>query len=71
MDVAAEVGRCIKCKEPCYIECSKCYCILLFHDQLHNCPVPASNNNDDSLPPVEICDSCEKKMGKQQHRKCF
>jgi hypothetical protein len=49
-------GHCIYCNARCFIECSKCYAILTYHGEWHNCP--DGDYNNDNHHDFEKCDEC-------------
>ena len=44
-------GTCSQCGEHCFIECAKCFAMLLEKGQEHNCP-----EGGDEV--IELCDRC-------------
>ncbi len=53
------VGVCRECDGACFIECSKCYCLLLFEGMSHNCPEDDDEGYYDELEYVQFCEHCE------------
>ena len=51
-------GHCFSCSKVIYIECGKCYAILMYLGQKHNCPDIDDGFFDDCDESVQLCDTC-------------
>ena len=60
-----QFGVCQACQHPCYLECRKCFAILRYCGEKHNCPDPDEIClKEDSSN--QLCDTCEENLNMKQ-----
>lgn len=56
-------ASCCECSKPCLIECGKCYSVLEYLGQKHNCPDNDEGFFDENDGSSSICPECEECEG--------
>ena len=50
---------CVICKTPCILECGKCFVVLQYLGQKHNCPDTDDGYFDELESNLPLCEDCE------------